>query len=43
MNFNLFQSFDSDYDPIEETVTSYLLGISFGCLVLTIVAYLPAK
>ena len=37
------QSFDSDYDPMEETVTSILLGISFGCLVFTIIAYLPAK
>ena len=38
-----FQSFESDYDPMEASVTSYLLGISFGGLVFTIIAYLPAK
>ncbi|KAL5262772.1 hypothetical protein ACHWQZ_G008238 [Mnemiopsis leidyi] len=42
-SFAVLMSFDSDYDPIEETVTSYLLGISLGCLVLTIIAFFPAK
>ncbi|KAL5258127.1 hypothetical protein ACHWQZ_G012924 [Mnemiopsis leidyi] len=42
-SFAVLMSFDTDYDPIEETVTSILLGISLGCLFFTIIAYLPAK
>jgi len=42
-SFAVLMSFDSDYDPLEETVTSILLGISLGCLFFTIIAYLPAK
>ena len=41
--FAVLMSFISDYDPLEGTVTSILLGISLGCLFFAIVAYLPAK
>ena len=42
-SFAVLMSFDSDYDPLEAKVSSVLLGISLACLILTILAYLPAK
>ena len=42
-SFAVLMSFYSDYSPLEGTVTSILLGTSLVCLILTIVAYLPAK
>ncbi|KAL5272821.1 hypothetical protein ACHWQZ_G000853 [Mnemiopsis leidyi] len=42
-SFAVLMSFDSDYNPLEGTVTSVLLKSSLGCLILTILAYLPAK
>ena len=42
-SFAVLMSFESDYDPLEGTVTSILLGISIVCLCFTILSYLPAK
>ena len=42
-SFAVLMSFTSDYDPLESTVTSTLLGVSVTCLFFTILAYLPAK
>ena len=42
-SFAVLMSFHSGYDPLEGVVTSILLGTSLGCLILTILAYLPAK
>ena len=42
-SFAVLMSFHSDYNRLEGTVTSILLKSSLGCLILTILAYLPAK
>ena len=42
-SFAVLMSFHSDYNRLEGTVTSALLKSSLGCLILTILAYLPAK
>ena len=42
-SFAVLMSFDSDYNPLEGTVTSILLWTSLGCLILTIISYLPAR
>ena len=42
-SFAVLMSFHSDYNRLEGTVTTILLKSSLGCLILTILAYLPAK
>ncbi|KAL5257932.1 hypothetical protein ACHWQZ_G012770 [Mnemiopsis leidyi] len=42
-SFAVLMSLETDYDPLEATMTTILLGTSLGCLIATIIAYLPSK